>query len=110
MLPKHREWLRLLEISTLKLEHFKLKPSAGTILGTTAAAYPYWTGQHISWICVACLVGKCITGILDRLSDIHAPTEHLAQLSDAEGPNSAGIEEIENIGLEEKKAPVLVDT
>ncbi|KAJ7891732.1 hypothetical protein B0H13DRAFT_1887048 [Mycena leptocephala] len=39
-----------------------------------------------------------------------APTEHLEQLSGTESTNSTGIEVIENMGLEEKKALVLVDT
>jgi tetratricopeptide (TPR) repeat protein len=44
------------------------------------------------------------------LSNIHAPTEHLKPLSDAESPNFMGIEDMENRGLEEKKALVLKHT
>ncbi|KAJ7434558.1 hypothetical protein FB451DRAFT_1109905 [Mycena latifolia] len=44
---------------------------------------------------------------LNRLSNIYAPTEHLEELSISRGPNSTGIEE-ENMGLDEKKARVLV--
>jgi tetratricopeptide (TPR) repeat protein len=48
--------------------------------------------------------------ILDRLSDIHAPTEHLAQLSGTESPSSTEIKEIGNMGLDDGKAAVVVDS
>jgi hypothetical protein len=48
MLPKHREWPRLLEICSQKLVHSMLKLSAGNTLGAISGATLCWTGQHIS--------------------------------------------------------------
>jgi tetratricopeptide (TPR) repeat protein len=48
----------------------------------------------------------------DRLSETHALTEHREWVSGSESTNSIGhgIEEMENLRLEEKMIPVLVDT
>jgi hypothetical protein len=47
---------------------------------------------------------------LDSLTEIHTLSEHLEQLPAADSPNSTGIEDVENICLEDTKVPVPVDS
>ena len=45
-----------------------------------------------------------------HLSETPASTEHLERVSGTESGDSIGIEEMENLGLEEKMGPVLMGT